>query len=77
MVSGPEVLVATVTTEEEVDEKVEEKQAAEEVADEISPDELRRLMYYLVDTVLDRAGEVKPTIEFNDLSYSKPSIIKT
>ena len=47
------------------------QQRAEEVADEISPDELRRLMYYLVDTVLDRAGEVKPTIEFNDLSYSE------
>ena len=47
------------------------QQRAEEVADEISPDELRRLMYYLVDTVLDRAGEVKPTIEFNDRSYSE------
>ena len=44
---------------------------AEEVADEIKPDELRRLMYYLVDTVLDRTMEVKPTIEFTDLSFSE------
>ncbi len=27
---------------------------AEAIADELQPDELRRLMYYLVDTVLDR-----------------------
>ena len=45
------------------------QQRAEEVADEIQPDELRRLMYYLVDTVLDRTVEVKPTIEFEDLSF--------
>ncbi|MEX0676609.1 MAG: polyprenyl synthetase family protein [Pirellulales bacterium] len=30
------------------------QERAEAVADEIEPDELRRLMYYLVDTVLDR-----------------------
>ena len=28
-------------------------------------------MYYLVDTVLDRTTEVKPTIEFDDLSYDQ------
>ncbi len=33
------------------------QQKAEEVADEIQPDELRRLMYYLVDTVLDHSAE--------------------
>ncbi len=33
---------------------------AEKVADEVEPDELRRLFYYLVDTVLDR-GEPAPT----------------
>ena len=47
------------------------QQKAEEVADEIQPDELRRLMYYLVDTVLDRTGEVTPTIEITDLSYEQ------
>jgi geranylgeranyl pyrophosphate synthase len=35
-------------------DKYQEK--AEAVADELQPDELRRLFYYLVDTVLDRAG---------------------
>lgn len=39
------------------------QQRAEEVADELEPDELRRLLYYLVDTVLDRGQEVVPTIE--------------
>lgn len=44
---------------------------AEEIADEIQPEELRRLMYYLVDTVLDRTNEVKPTIDITDLSYEE------
>ncbi len=35
-------------------DKYQEK--AEGVADELEPEELRRLFYYLVDTVLDRAG---------------------
>jgi geranylgeranyl pyrophosphate synthase len=35
---------------------------AEKIADEIEPVELRNLMYYLVDTVLDRSESVKPTI---------------
>ena len=30
---------------------------AEALADDIQPDELRRLLYYLVDTVLDRPDE--------------------
>lgn len=47
------------------------QQKAEEIADQIEPEELRRLMYYLVDTVLDRTGEITPTIEFNDLSFSE------
>ena len=33
---------------------------AEAVADEIEPDELRRLFYYLIDSVLDRAGLLTP-----------------
>lgn len=47
------------------------QQKAEEIADEIQPDELRRLMYYLVDTVLDRTAEVKPTIDVGSLSYAQ------
>ena len=47
------------------------QQKAEEIADEIQPDELRRLMYYLVDTVLDRTAEVKPTIDITHLSFSE------
>lgn len=47
------------------------QQKAEEIADEIEPAELRRLMYYLVDTVLDRTAEVKPTIDIKHLSYSE------
>jgi geranylgeranyl pyrophosphate synthase len=47
------------------------QQKAEEIADSIDPDELRRLLYYLVDTVLDRTTEVKPTIDINHLSYEE------
>lgn len=42
------------------------QQRAEAVADEIQPDELRRLMYYLIDTVLERAEE--PTDNVNVIS---------
>ena len=47
------------------------QQKAEQVADEIQPDELRRLMYYLVDTVLDHSAEVKPTIDIQHLSFNE------
>ena len=47
------------------------QQKAEEIADSIEPDELRRLFYYLVDTVLDRTTEVKPTIDITHLSYEE------
>lgn len=47
------------------------QQKAEEIADDLQPEELRRLMYYLVDTVLDRTTEVKPTIEIKHLSYNE------
>ncbi len=41
------------------------QQRAEEIADDLQPDPLRRLLYYLVDSVLDRPGDdVTPTIEF-------------
>ncbi len=32
------------------------QQRAEQIADELEPEHLRRLFYYLIDTVLDRAG---------------------
>ena len=47
------------------------QQKAEEIADQIQPEELRRLMYYLVDTVLDRTAEVKPTIDITHLSFNE------
>ncbi len=47
------------------------QERAEAVADEMQPDELRRLLYYLVDTVLDRSEEVRPTIEFSQLSFAE------
>ena len=47
------------------------QQKAEEIADDLKPDELRRLMYYLADTVLDRTAEVKPTIQIKHLSFEE------
>lgn len=38
------------------------QQRAEEVVDAINPDSLRRLLYYLVDTVLERPSEQSPPI---------------
>lgn len=38
------------------------QQRAEEVADAISPDSLRRLLYFLVDTVLERATATAPQV---------------
>ncbi len=37
------------------------QQRAEAIADEVQPDELRRLFYYLVDTVLERPSEASDT----------------
>ncbi len=43
------------------------QQKAEIIADDIQPDELRRLLYYLVDTVLSRSeNSYAPTIEFSE-----------
>ncbi len=39
------------------------QQKAEQIADEIEPDEFRRLLYYLIDTVLNRSEDVVPTIQ--------------
>jgi hypothetical protein len=38
------------------------QERAEAVADEIQPDELRRLLYYLVDTVLERPADPEPHV---------------
>lgn len=38
------------------------QERAEAVADKIEPEELRRLLYYLVDTVLDRPAPAEPQI---------------
>jgi geranylgeranyl pyrophosphate synthase len=38
------------------------QERAESIADEIEPDELRRLLYFLVDTVLERATEDAPPV---------------
>lgn len=55
------------------------QQKAEEVADECDSEPLRRLLYYLVDTVLDRSEDVKPTIAINNLSFGEvmPVIAET
>lgn len=38
------------------------QERAEAVADEVQPEELRRLLYYLVDTVLERTAEAAPPV---------------
>ncbi len=38
------------------------QQRAEAIADEIQPDELRRLLYYLIDSVLERPAERTPDL---------------
>ncbi len=55
------------------------QQRAEEIADEVEPEALRRLLYYLVDTVLVRpSDDVKPSIQFVEptLSDAIPVIAK-
>jgi geranylgeranyl pyrophosphate synthase len=48
------------------------QERAEAVADEIEPDELRRLLYYLVDTVLERQSVDPPVVEI-----AEPSVVPT
>ncbi len=51
------------------------QQKAEAIADEIQPDELRRLLYYLIDTVLERpSGDHLPTIDITPLETNLPII---
>lgn len=48
---------------EKADKLIEKhQQRAEAIADEIQPDELRRLLYYLIDTVLERSEAHTPSI---------------
>src|SRR5690606_4910045 len=48
---------------EKADKLIEKhQQRAESIADEIQPDELRRLLYYLIDTVLERSQQHTPSI---------------
>ncbi|MEX0977248.1 MAG: polyprenyl synthetase family protein, partial [Pirellulales bacterium] len=44
------------------------QERAEAVADEIEPDELRRLLYYLVDTVLERQASDPPVVSIGEPS---------
>ena len=48
------------------------RQRAESVADEIEPDELRRLMYYLIDTVLDRPADEPAVVVVPTLTNLTP-----
>jgi len=49
------------------------QQRAEAVADEAEPEELRRLLYYLVDTVLERCEESAPQVFVPALSIASPA----
>jgi geranylgeranyl diphosphate synthase, type II len=50
---------------------------AEEIADEVQPDEFRRLLYYLIDTVLDRGEDAPtPTIDIVESNTLLPVVAK-
>ena len=49
------------------------QERAEALADEVRPEELRRLMYYLIDTVLERPAET-PAIPV-DILAANPTIV--
>jgi geranylgeranyl pyrophosphate synthase len=49
------------------------QQRAEAIADEIQPDELRRLLYYLIDTVLERPAVESPTVFMPELLATPPA----
>ena len=49
------------------------RERAEAVADEIEPDELRRLLYYLIDTVLDRQAAEPPVVLIEN-TLSAPAV---
>ena len=49
------------------------QQRAEAIADEIQPDELRRLLYYLIDTVLERLDTSAPVVTVDTIAPLSPS----
>jgi len=49
------------------------RERAETVADDVEPEELRRLLYFLVDTVLDRPSEEAPHVVVPSLSIVTPA----
>lgn len=49
------------------------QERAEAIADEIQPEELRRLMYYLIDSVLDRPAEASPQVLMPTLTSLTPT----
>ncbi|MEX2112725.1 MAG: polyprenyl synthetase family protein [Pirellulales bacterium] len=51
------------------------RERAEAVADEIQPDELRRLLYYLIDTVLDRQSADREVVLIENALSALPSAI--
>ncbi len=53
------------------------RERAEAVADEIEPDELRRLLYYLIDTVLDRQMNERPVVLIDNPLTAVPSAIRS
>lgn len=65
---------------EKANRLVDKHQAkAEEIADSIENDDFRRLLYYLIDTVLERPADYQPTIEISapqPLTHSLPITVK-
>jgi hypothetical protein len=43
------------------------------VADEIEPNELRRLLYYLIDTVLDHPAAERPSAAIENPPTTRPA----
>jgi geranylgeranyl pyrophosphate synthase len=50
------------------------QQRAEAIADDIQPDELRRLWYYLIDTVLDRPAPEPPPLVAPLIEIALPAV---
>ncbi len=50
------------------------QERAEAIADEMQPEELRRLLYYLIDTVLERPAEQPQHLVLTNLSLTAPAI---
>jgi hypothetical protein len=52
------------------------QQRAEAVADEIEPEELRRLLYYLIDTVLERHAPEAAAVVTSTLPTMLPVVAR-